>query len=430
MKTQNQTQVVTSGPFQHESRARTQVQVPSKAKYDESRKMMACQYHGKHDLKMGEVHVPIVTDPTDVVVKVTASTVCGSDLHLYHRKIPGMKHGDVLGHESVGIVDNVGPGVTKFKKGDRVVISAVIACGQCEYCQRKEWSCCETTNPCKFQEELYGHHTGALFGYSHTLGGYDGCQAEYVRVPFGDVNLFPIPTEVSDKQALVIADIACTGFHGTELANVSPGDNVVIFGCGPVGLMAQMWAKYRGAAKVVAIDVDAQRLSFAKDNLGVDIINGNKEDVLEASRKIFPSGPDKIIDCVGFRFPENLLHKIEQKLKLETDAPNIANTAIEMVRKNGRITLIGDYVGFTNHFNIGALMEKHLTINGGQLWPHNYYEMIFDAIKSGKVDPTFVFTHTFPLSKCDEVYKQFDKHEGGIIKPFLIPDSLMNQSEL
>jgi len=406
----------------------SQVQTPSKSNYDTSRKMIACVYRGKEHLKVEEVPVPRVTDPTDVVVKVTASTVCGSDLHLYHGKVPQTKQGDILGHESVGIVDEVGPGVTKFKKGDRVVISAVIACGQCEFCKRNEWSCCDTTNKSKLQEELYGHSTGALFGYSHTFGGYDGCQAEYVRVPFAEVNLFPIPHNVSDKQALVIADIACTGYHGTELANVKQGDNVVIFGCGPVGLMAQMWSKFRGANQVVAIDVEPYRLEFAKKHFGSDIINAKEEDQLEAVKKRFPTGADKVIDCVGFRFPDNLLHKMQTTLKMETDSPNIANAAIEMCKKNGTVTLIGDYVGYVNHFNIGAMMEKHLTMNGGQLWPHNYYKLIFDALKTGKVDPTVVFTHTFPLSKVDEAYKVFDKHESGIIKPFLIPDSLFHQS--
>jgi len=407
----------------------TPLPVPSKAKYDPERKMKALQFTGKEKIKVGEVPVPLVTDPTDVVVKVTASCICGSDLHLYHNKVPGMKDGDIIGHESIGFVDEVGSGVKNFKKGDRVVISAVMACGQCDYCKRREWSCCETTNPSEKQAELYGHNTAALFGYSHTLGGFDGCQAEYVRVPFADVNLFPIPANLTDKQALVVADIACTGYHGTELADVKEGDKVVIFGCGPVGLMAQMWSKFRGAARVIAIDVDAQRVEFAKKQLGVETINSKEEDPLEAVEKLIPGGPDKIIDCVGFRFPEGFFEKLQLKLQLTQDAPNIVNTAIKMVRKNGRITLIGDYIGYTNHFNIGAMMEKHLTMNGGQLWPHNYYKLIFDAMASGKVDPTFVWTHTFPLSKGDEAYKIFDKHENGIIKPYLLPDSIYNQTQ-
>ena len=403
---------------------------PNKSKYDNSRKMMALLFNGKESVKVAEVPVPMITLPTDAIVRATALTVCGSDLHLYHDLVPGMTKGYVLGHESVGIVEEVGSEVKGFKKGDRVVISAVIACGNCDYCRRKEWSCCDKTNANNpMQEKLYGHHTGALFGYSETFGGYDGCQAEYIRVPFADVNLFPIPNNITDRQALSVADIACTGYHGTELAGVTHGDNVVIFGCGPVGLMAQMWAKYRGAAKVIAIDVDQFRLDFAKKHLGVETINSKDCDPIECVKKFMPEGPDKVIDCVGFRFPENLAHKIEFKLNLETDSPNIVNTAIKMVRKNGRITLIGDYVGYTNHFNIGAFMEKHLTMNGGQLWPHNYYKLIFDAMASGKVDPSFVFTHIFPLSKGDQAYAQFDKHEAGIIKPYLIPDYLFKETK-
>jgi len=406
----------------------TQIQTPSEVKRDDKRKMMSCQYDSKDSVKMREVGVPIVTDPTDVIVKVTASTICGSDLHLYHGQVPETLKGDILGHEAVGVVYEVGPNVTKVKKGDRVVISAVIACGQCDHCRSKEWSVCNTTNKSKGQAKMYGHNTAALFGYSHSFGGYDGCQAEYVRVPFADVNLFPIPKEVSDKQALVIADIACTGYHGTELAQVKTGDNVVVFGCGPVGLMAQMWSKYRGANHVIAIDIDPQRLDFAKKNFGSDTINSKEEDIFEAVKQRFPEGPNKVIDCVGFNYPDDFLHKVEKLLKVETDAPNIANAAIQMCRKNGIVTLIGDYVGYANHFNIGAMMEKHLTMNGGQLWPHNYYQLIFDAIKTGKVNPEVVFTHTFPLSKCDEAYKVFNSHEGGIIKPYLIPDEMFSES--
>jgi len=267
------------------------------------------------------------------------------------------------------------------------------------------------------------------FGYSQTFGGFDGCQAEYVRVPFADVNLFLIPQELSFKQALLVSDIACTGWHGTELAGVKEGDTVVIFGCGPVGLMAQMWAKFRGASRVVAIDLDPIRLDFAQKCFGSETINGKEMDVEETVKKLIPGGPDKVIDCVGFRFPESLGHKIEFKMGLETDSPNVVNTAIKIVRKNGRITLIGDYVGFTNHFNIGGMMEKHLTMNGGQLWPHNYYKIIFEAMATQKVDPTVVFTHTFPLSKGGEAYDQFDKHSNGMIKPYLIPDSIYKETQ-
>jgi len=405
----------------------------NKANYDDSRKMTVLQFDGKQSIKVGKTSVPVVTLNHDAIVKVTASTVCGSDLHLYYDQVPGLHKGDILGHESVGIVESVGSGVKNLKKGERVVIAAIIACGQCDSCKREEWSCCNTVNsPNKAVEKLYGHPTGALFGYTDSFGGFDGCQAEYVRVPFADVNLFPIPDKITDKQALVVADIACTGWHGNELANVSKGDNVVIFGCGPVGLMAQMWAKYRGANKVIAVDVDDQRLDFAKTHFGSEIIkNDISEDELnEAVKKYFPDGPNKVIDCVGFRFPDSFAHKVAQKVGLETDAPNIVNAAIKICRKNGTVTLIGDYVGYANHFNIGAMMEKHLTMNGGQLWPQKYYKHIFEALSSGEVNPAVVFTHTYPLSKGDQAYKDFDEHKNGMIKPLVIPDEYIKEENL
>lgn len=392
---------------------------------DPNRKMKALVYHGKIDVRLIEKPVPLISNPLDIIVKVTATTVCGSDLHLYNGEIPkNFLKGYILGHEAVGIVDEVGSEIKKFSKGDRVVISAVIACGQCEYCKREEYSCCDVTNKCEAQKILYGHNTGAIFGYSDLVGGYDGCQAEYVRVPYGDVNCFEIPDGIDDKKALMIADIACTGFHGNQLVDVKEGDNVVVFGCGPVGMMTCMWAKYRKAKRVIGIDVDDYRLKFVKMKFDVDTINSKERDVIEAVKVFMPGGPDKVIDCVGFRFPENFIHKFERALSLETDSPNILNTMIHMVRKNGKIGLIGDYFGYTNQFHIGALMEKHLTMSGGQLWPHKYQKYIFDLIKSGEIDPSVIITHSFPFSKIEEVYKMFDKHEDGMLKALLIPDSL------
>jgi len=404
------------------------VLTPSESIHSYTHKMHACQYQGKGDLKWTEVPIPLITDPTDAIIQVTATSICGSDLHLYHGRIPGVSFGNITGHEAVGFVLKAGTQCKKFKKGDRVVLSGVIACGKCSYCRRKEYSSCDTTNKSKYQEGLYGHHIGAVLGYGKMLGGYEGCQAEYVRVPFADVNLFHIPNELSDKQALAVADFASSGYHGAELAQIKEGDNVVIFGCGPVGLMTQMWAKYRGAARVAAIDIDERRLKFAQEYFGSELINPKNEDPIEAARRLFPGGPDKVIDCVGFRPPEGFFRKIEEALKLESDVPNIVNMAIQMVRKNGTVTLIGDYLRYCDHFNLGALMEKHLTINGGHASPQSYYHLIFDAMKAGKVDPTVIFTHTFPFTKIGEVYKILDKHEGGVLKPYLIPDTMLDQS--
>jgi threonine dehydrogenase-like Zn-dependent dehydrogenase len=403
---------------------------PSKAKYDPVRTMKSLQYQGKVNTAVKESPVPLVTDSTDAIIKVSATTICGSDLHIYHNETgPFSKKGDILGHESVGIIDDVGLDVKNFKKGDRVVISAIMACGMCEYCKRGEWSCCDITNTSPAEEAIYGHRQGAAFGYSHLLGGWDGCQAEFVRVPFADVNLFHIPQNISDSQALMIADIACTGFHGCELADVKKGDKVVIFGCGPVGLMAQMWAKFRGAETVIGIDVEDYRLEFAQSHFANHTVNAKHVNPIDAVKLLIPGGPDKVIDCVGFRFPDSLLHKVERLLMLETDSPNIVNSAIKMVRKNGRITLIGDYFGFTNHFNIGGLMEKHLTMNGGQVWPQAYHNRIFEWISAGKVDPSVVITHAFPFSKCAEAYKIFDEHKDGIIKALLLPDELYEKNK-
>jgi threonine dehydrogenase-like Zn-dependent dehydrogenase len=390
--------------------------------------MLACTYNGKTSVKLQELPVPIITDETDIIVKVSALTICGSDLHLYHNELSGVHKGDILGHECIGIVDQIGSQVSLFNIGDRVVVSAVISCGQCEYCIRGEWSCCDVTNNNQKQKEMYGHNTAGLFGYSDLLGGYEGCQAEYVRVPFGDVNCFLIPHNITDNQALLIADVACTGYHGTELADIKPGDNVVVFGCGPVGCMSMMWCKYKGARTVVAIDVDQFRLNFAKDKFGVDIINSKDEDPVKAIKRFFINGPDKIIDCVGFRFPESFVHKFERSVSMETDSPNIINEAILMIRKNGKIALIGDYIGFTNHFNIGGLMEKHLSMSGGQLWPHKYYKLIFNVIQRGEVDPSVILTHIFPFSQIEKVYEKFDKHEDGIIKAMIVPDRFLNRT--
>jgi len=285
-------------------------------------------------------------------------------------------------------------------------------------------SCCDVTNKSDEQKHLMGHNTAALFGYSELFGGLNGTQAEFVRVPIADVNLFKIPTEVDDRKALLVADVACTGYHGCELAEVLDNDTVVVFGCGPVGLMTMMWAKFRKAKLIIAIDIDEYRLNFARDKLGVATINSKELDPVKTVFGLLPNGPDKVIDCVGFRFPDTIGHKIQRFVGMETDSPNIVNAAIEMVKKNGIITLIGDYIGFTNHFNIGAFMEKHLTMRGGQLWPHKYQEKIFELMKSNEIDPTFVYTHVYPLSKIVEAYEAFDKHEDGIVKCLIYHDTI------
>ena len=395
-----------------------------KALRDENNKMHAAVYKGKRDIRILEVPRPLITDLTDAIVRITATSICGSDLHLYNGEIPSsFVEGYTFGHEAVGIVDEVGVGVKKFKKGDRVVISSVVACGQCEYCLNGEMSCCDVTNKSATQKEMFGHNTSALFGYSELFGGLDGTQAEYVRVPVADINLFRIPEGLDDKRALLVSDIACTGFHGCELADVREGDTVVIFGCGPVGLMTAMFAKFRKARIVISIDIDSFRLQFAKTHFSVETINSSQVDPIQAVLKILPLGPDKVIDCVGFRFPKSFLHKIQRTLGFETDSPNILNSAIQMCRKNGKIALIGDYFGVMNGFLIGAFMNKHLAMRGGQLWPHKYKDIIFQALLNNEINPSVVFTHTIDLSKVPTAYYQLDKHDENLLKILIIPSN-------
>jgi threonine dehydrogenase-like Zn-dependent dehydrogenase len=365
----------------------------------------------------------MITEPGDAIIRVTSTTICGSDLHLYHHEFAGMEKGDIIGHEAMGIVTNVGENVKNLQKGDRVVISAVIACGQCYYCNLKRFSCCDITNPSKEMEALYGHRTGALFGYSHLLGGYEGCQAEYVRVPFADVNCLKVPSHLPDEKVLFLSDIVCTAWHACELGEVSAGQTVAIWGMGPVGLLTVMWAKFRGASRVIAIDAIPNRLELARTQ-GVEIIDFSKDDPIKKIQEICPGGPDVCIDCVGFRFPKSLIHKVERMLRLETDAPDVLTECITCCKKSGVVSIVGDYISKANGFPIGAMMEKGLTMRGGQVFVQKYWKELLGYIEQGKVDPTFVITHTMPITQTAEAYRMFDRKEDGAIKIILKPRTI------
>jgi len=363
----------------------------------------------------------MITDPADAIIRITATTICGSDLHLYHNELPGaMEKGDILGHEPMGIVEQVGPDVTKFKPGDRVVISFCISCGVCEYCKRQQFTLCDNTNPSKEMEKMYGHRISGAFGYSHLTGGYDGGQAEFLRVPLADNNMLKITGNLPDEKYLFLSDIACTGWWANEMAEVKQGSTVVIWGCGPVGLMAQMWAKFRGASRIIAIDGVDFRLKTARDKLGSEIVDFRECDVISTIQKMIPGGPDACIDAVGFRFPKTLLHKVERAVKLETDAPQILQEAITICKKGGIVSIVGDYFAYANHFPIGAFMEKGLTMRGGQTPVQRFWKELLGYIESGKVDPTFVISHTTDLTKAEEAYRIFDDREDAlkiILKP-------------
>ncbi|CAI2163099.1 18093_t:CDS:10 [Funneliformis geosporum] len=384
--------------------------------------MIAVEWHGNTDVRVNSKRKrPELTQPTDAIVRITGTTICGSDLHLYHNEIPGMERADVLGHEGVGVVVEVGEKVANVKPNNRVVISAVIACGQCEYCQKKMFSCCDVTNPSKEMEELYGHRTAGLFGYSHLTGGYDGLQAEYVRVPYADVNLLPVSEEdyhALGEKLVLLSDVACTGWHANELGEVSKGDIVGIWGCGPIGLSAIAWAKYRGASRIIGIDCITERLCKAHD-LGAETINFKEHKDIVAKIKVFvPGGLDVAIECAGFRYTKTIKQQVEKTLFSETDNIDALSEAIRCVKKGGNVSIIGDFVGTAAHFPIGAVMEKSLTLRGGQVQVQKYWAELLSLMKSNKVNMNF-FTHHGKLADADKFYKIFDKKENGIVKVFL-----------
>lgn len=384
--------------------------------------MKVIEWQGAQNMRVGTRPIPTIVDPKDAILRVTSTTVCGSDLHMYHNRVPGigaMQKGDVLGHEFMGIIQQVGSQCTTVRPGDRVVVSAVIACGMCSYCRAGEFSLCDNTNPSTQMEELYGHKTAGVFGYTHLTGGYQGGQAEYVRVPFADVNCLQVPPQLSDEQALFLSDIACTGWHANELGKVKAGDNVVIWGCGPVGLMAIQWAKFRGAGRIIAIDRLPYRLEFAYQRFGIETLNYKERDVVETMKAIFPHGADVCIDCAGYRFPKSPAHKLQTKLRLETDALDAIDEMVKVGRKRARLVLIGDYFGYGNMFPIGGLMEKGQKLTGSQVFVQKYWRELLNYIQRGDFDPTMLITHRMTLDEIPRAYEMFDKHQDDVIKVFV-----------
>jgi len=387
--------------------------------------MRAVEFHGARDVRVNPKRPkPLVTEPTDVIVRLTCVTICGSDLHLYHNAVPGMEKGDILGHEGVGIVDSVGSSITKFKPGDRVVISAVIACGECEYCKQEMFSLCDRTNPSKEMEDMYGHRIAALFGYTHLTGGYDGTQADFVRVPLAEVNLLKIPPELDNYRALLLSDVANTGWHANEFGEVKAGNIVAVWGCGPIGLMAQIWAWHRGASRVIGIDSVPKRLEKAR-LIGSEIIDTSENpDVVAKMRELVPGGPDVAIDAVGYRYTKTVAHTIQKAVGIETDAVDIINEAAKCVKKGGRLVVIGDYFGVANGFPIGAIMEKGITLHGSQLFTQKYWHILLEKFLKNEVKPNpgFLFTHEMDLDNAPIAYDVFDKKDDGVVKILLWVD--------
>lgn len=389
--------------------------------------MRALTWQGKHDVRVETVPDPRIVNPRDAIIQVTATAICGSDLHLYDAVIPGVQPGDILGHEFMGRVVETGPGST-LKKGQRVVVPFTISCGACFFCAQGQFSACDNSNPVETQEAselLYGHAMSGLFGYSHLTGGYPGGQAEYVRVPFSDVGPVVIPDGIPDEQVLFLSDILPTGWMAAENAQIHPGDSVAVWGCGPVGLFAIQSALLMGAGQVIGIDHHPNRLRLARD-LGARTIDYRHSHVLEALMEMTGGiGPDAVIDAVGMEShgfsPDNLLDAAKQKIGIGADRAHVLRMALMAVRKGGRVSVPGVYGGFADKFPLGALMQKGLQVRTGQTHVQKYTSELLQRIMEGQIDTTFLISHRLSLEEAAEGYRNFHENQNEWTKVVLTP---------
>ncbi len=391
--------------------------------------MKATCWTGKSKVEVREVPDPKILSDRDCIVKISSTAICGSDLHLYQGFIPTMEHGDILGHEFMGEVVEVGKGVSNLKVGDRVVVPFPISCGNCAQCKRGLFAACENSNPNAWiAEKQYGYASAGLFGYSHTTGGYAGGQAEYARVPFADVGPLKIPEGMTDEQVLYLSDILPTGFMGADMCNIEPGDTIAVWGCGPVGQFAIHSAKVLGAERVIAIDRFPYRLRMAQEKAGAtDVINYEEVDsVVDALREITAGrGPDACIDAVGLEShghgPAYLYDRAKQIARLQTDRPIALREAIQSCRSGGTVSIIGAYGGVVDKFPIGTVLNRSLRIMAGQCHVHRYMKPLLERIQRGEIDSTFVTTHHMSLEDAPKGYEMFmhkhDDCEKIILKP-------------
>lgn len=384
--------------------------------------MRALAWFGAEKVKVIDAPIPDITQDDDIILKVTGTTICGSDLHLYHSEIVALQSGDILGHEFCGKIDKVGPNVKNLKVGQRVVVSFQIACGHCRYCDKKLSSFCENTNPSSLMQTAYGGRDAGFFGYSHFTGGFPGGQAEYVKVPHGEVNCLPIPDDVSDEEAIYLSDVLPTSYHCVVDTGVSEGDTVGIWGLGPIGLAAAKWCQLKGAKRVIGIDGVPFRLQYAQEKLGIEVVNFTEvSDIPKHLLEMVPGGLDKALDCGTFHEPKTLLHKVQKTLLLETDVPETINEMLISVRKMGSCGLIAAYSTIANQVNVGALMEKGVRLIGnGQAPVHRYWEEILnDYIRTKKFDVGLILTHRFAMEDMAELYGKFDKRVPGLLKTYV-----------
>jgi len=385
--------------------------------------MHAIRWYGKEDVRYEEVAKPTILDSKDAIIRMTATTVCGSDLHIYANEMPDVKKGQILGHESMGIVEQIGPDVKNLLVGDRVVISFCIACGECAHCKRKEFTGCEKTNSSPTMKKMMGHAFAGVFGYGGIAGSYEGCQAEFIRVPIADVNCLVVPPGVPSEKALFLSDIACTSYHAAiDLGNVKAGEKVAVWGAGPVGLLTAKWCELHEAKDIYVIENVPERIALVNEHIpNAHVINFDKVDVSKELLRLCPEGVDVSIECAGFCFAKGAMHKMERAVMLETDTAELVNECIMATRLYGRVVLIADYIGYTNHFNIGGLMEKHLYLSGGQCPCQAVWPKVLPKIQDGSFDPTICVTYYGFLADAPTVYKKMHYHQDGMVKAFLRP---------
>jgi threonine dehydrogenase-like Zn-dependent dehydrogenase len=391
--------------------------------------MRAVCWQGTHNIQVETVPDPKILNPRDAIIKVTTTAICGSDLHLYNGLNPTMKKGDIMGHEFMGEVVEIGPSVKNISIGDRVVVPFTISCGSCFFCNRDLWSLCDNSNPNgKLLEKVMGYSPAGLFGYSHMTGGYAGGQAEYVRVPFADVGLLKIPDDLSDDQVVFLTDIFPTGYMAAENCQIQLGDTVAIWGCGPVGQFAIRSAYLLGADRVIAIDRVPERLQMAKEG-GAEVLHYDALDVGDALKEMTAGrGPDSVMDAVGMEAHgeglEGFYDQAMQNLKMETDRPNVLRQAIVACRKGGTVSVPGVYTGFIDKVPMGAFMNKGLTMKTGQTHVHRYLHTLLERIQKGEIDPSFVITHRLPLEQAAHGYKIFEEKKNSCIKIVLKPGQI------
>ena len=389
--------------------------------------MRALTWHGKEDVRVNEVPRPRIVNPRDAIIEITATAICGSDLHLYNGRVPSMQEGDVIGHEPMGRVVEVGSDVENLEEGDRVVVPFTISCGSCWFCENGLYSLCDNSNPnAEVARKMMGHSPAGLFGYSHMLGGYAGGQAEYLRVPYADVGPVKIESDLPDDQVLFLSDIFPTGYMAAENAEIEENDTVAVWGCGPVGQFAIQSARMLGADRVVAIDRVPERLEMAREHSDAEVIDYEDEDVYDRLMEMTGDrGPDRCIDAVGTDAHGTGVaaasDRVKQRIKLEDDRPAVLRQAIKCCRKGGTLSVPGVYVGRVDNLPFGSLMNKALTVKTGQTHVQRYLDPLLEKIEAGEIDPSFVISHEADLEDGPELYRKFNDKEDGCTKVVLEP---------